>query len=68
MPFLDNMVFSFLIISAQMIVVSLLDKSKEAQASTWELPAGIFKNTDSVFKWLSIGILLILSLLYYIFW
>jgi len=68
MPFLDNMVFSFLIISAQMIVVSLLDKSKEAQDSTWELPAGIFKNTDSVFKWFSLGILVILILLYYIFW
>ena len=68
MPFLDNMVFSFLIISAQMIVVSLLDKSKEAQSSTWDLPKGIFKNTDGVFKWLSVGILVILGLLYYIFW
>jgi len=68
MPFLDNMAISFMIISAQMIVVSLLDKSKQAQTSSWDLPAGIFKNTDRVFKWLSIGIVLILSLLYYIFW
>jgi len=68
MPFLDNMVYSFLIICTQMVVVSLFDKSKEAQASTWELPKGIFKNTDTVFKWLSAGIVLILCLLYYIFW
>jgi len=68
MPFLDNMVFSFLIISAQMVLVSLLDKSKKAQASLWDLPAGIFKNTDAVFKWLTVGIILILSVLYYIFW
>ena len=26
MPFLDNMIISFMVISAQMIVVSLLDK------------------------------------------
>jgi len=68
MPFLDNMVFSFLIISTQMIFVSLSDKSKEARDSTWELAKGIFKNTDSVFRWLSVGILVILCLLYYIFW
>jgi SSS family solute:Na+ symporter len=68
MPFLDNMVFSFLIISLLMILVSLLDKSKQAKTSKWELPAGIFKNTDKVFKWLSAGIILILGLLYYVFW
>ena len=68
MPFLDNMLFSFLIISCQMVIVSLLDKSKEAHVSEWELPAGIFKNNDKVFKWFSLGIILILSLLYYIFW
>jgi SSS family solute:Na+ symporter len=68
MPFLDNMVFSFLIISAQMIVVSLLDKNKQLQADKWDLPVNIFKNNDRVFKGLSVGILLILCLLYYIFW
>ena len=67
-PFLDNMVYSFLIISATMILISLLDKSDEAKSSTWFLPAGIFKNSDPVFKWLSSGIVLILCLLYYIFW
>jgi hypothetical protein len=49
-------------------MVSLLDKSKKALASDWELPVGIFKNGDKVFKWLSAGILLILCLLYFIFW
>jgi len=68
MPFLDNMVISFLIISSQMIVITLLDKSKQAQTSSWDLPAGIFKNNDRIFKLLSTGIVLILSLLYYIFW
>jgi SSS family solute:Na+ symporter len=68
MPFLDNMLFSFFIISAIMVMVSLLDKSKKALASDWELPVGIFKNGDKVFKWLSAGILLILCLLYFIFW
>lgn len=68
MPFLDNMVFSFLVISAQMIIVTLLDKSEQARTSTWYLPDGIFKNNDMVFKWLAAGILLILCVLYYIFW
>jgi solute:Na+ symporter, SSS family len=68
MPFLDNMVVSFLVISSQMIIVSLLDKSIQAQTSSWDLPKGIFRNTDTVLKWLATGILLILCLLYYIFW
>jgi SSS family solute:Na+ symporter len=50
MPFLDNMVFSFLIISATMILVSAFDKSKQAQSSEWDLPVDIFKNRDKVFK------------------
>jgi len=68
MPFLDNMVFSFLIISATMILVSAFDKSKQAQSSEWDLPADIFKNSDLVFKWFSLGIILILCLLYAVFW
>jgi len=68
MPFLDNMAISFIIISLQMIVVSLFDQSKESKENKWELPAGIFKNNDKVFKFLATGILLFLSLLYCIFW
>jgi SSS family solute:Na+ symporter len=68
MPFLDNMVYSFLIISAQIILMSILDNSKRPQVSSWELPTGIFKNTDRVFQWLTLGIIMILTLLYYIFW
>jgi SSS family solute:Na+ symporter len=68
MPFLDNMVFSFLIISAQMVIVSLLDKRNKAQTSAWDLPSGIFRNTDLVFRGFSTGIILILFVLYYIFW
>jgi SSS family solute:Na+ symporter len=68
MPFLDNMVFSFLIISASMILVSAFDKSEQAQSSEWDLPVDIFINRDKVFKWLSAGIILILCILYSIFW
>ena len=68
LPFLDNMVVSFVIICGQMIIVSLFDKSKEARTSTWELPAGIFRNSDVIFKWLSVGIILILIALYSVFW
>ena len=68
LPFLDNMVVSFLVISGQMVVVSLLENNKNYTGKKWELPDGIFKNNDPVFRWASIGILIILSLLYYIFW
>jgi solute:Na+ symporter, SSS family len=66
MPFLDNMVVSFLIISAQMIIVSLI--SKEPAKSEWTLPAGIFRVDDKIFKWLAAGIVIILTILYTIFW
>jgi len=68
LPFLDNMVVSFLIISAQMIVVSLVDNKKHAQAVEWELPAGIFRIRDRIFIWFSVLIAIILGLLYYVFW
>ena len=68
MPFLDNMVVSFVVICLQMIVVSLLDKSLEARSSSWELPKGIFRITDRKFILFSAGILIILSILYYFFW
>jgi solute:Na+ symporter, SSS family len=68
MPFLDNMVISFMIISIQMIVVSLLDKNNGVSETKWELPEGIFRNTDWIFKGLSLGIIIILALLYIIFW
>lgn len=68
LPFLDNMVLSFAIISLQIILVTLLGKRKGEPASSWDLPSGIFKNNDKVFKWLSAGIIIILCLLYYAFW
>jgi solute:Na+ symporter, SSS family len=68
LPFLDNMVVSFLIISLQMIAVSLLDKSKIDKSKEWELPKGIFRITDRIFILFSIVIAIILGLLYYIFW
>ncbi len=68
MPFLDNMAVSFLIICAQMIIMSLVKKDKQLQTTKWELPAGIYHNTDRLFIWFSISIVIILSLLYIIFW
>lgn len=67
MPFLDNMVFSFFIIGLQMVVMSLLEK-KSGVASTWTVPRGIFRTSDRVFNWLSIGILVLLCIIYSIFW
>jgi solute:Na+ symporter, SSS family len=68
MPFLDNMAVSFLIISVQMIITSLFGESRKSQYAKWDLPADIYHNTDRLFIYLSIGILIILSFLYVIFW
>jgi len=67
-PFLDNMVLSFLIISAQIVVVSAYDKRHALWPSSWDLPAGIFHNHDRLFKGLSAVIVCILIALYYFFW
>jgi len=68
MPFLDNMVCSFLIISAQMIIVSIFRRKAISDKKTWELSAGIFRINDRVFTVFSTGIILILCVLYFIFW
>jgi len=68
MPFLDNMAVSFLIICAEMIIMSLSKKDKPLETAKWELPGSIYQNTDKLFKWFSIGILIILCLLYISFW
>lgn len=68
LPFLDNMAISFLIICSQMIVMSIIDKSARSTTTKWELPENIFRNTDNLFQYLSIGIVIILLLLYFIFW
>ena len=68
LPFLDNMVISFLIISLQMIVVSLWDERKKESRSDWELPVGIFRIKDPKFIGFSGVIFIVLALLYYIFW
>lgn len=68
LPFLDNMLISFLIISAQMIIVTIFDKKTSTEGKNWELPSGIFRTDDPVFIWLAVGILVILCLLYGVFW
>lgn len=67
MPFLDNMVVSFFIICTIMILVSLPGKKRMAPEKQWELPVNIFRINDPVFRWLAIGILIILFLLYSFF-
>lgn len=66
LPFLDRIGVVFLILSVIIIIVSLLE-SKKDQPEAIELTKKLFK-TDKVFKSLSLGIILILCLLYYIFW
>jgi len=68
LPFLDNMLVSFVIISAQMIIVTLLDRKVAGEAQKWQLPSDIFKINDPVFKWFALGILVIIVLLYSVFW
>ena len=68
LPFLDNMLISFLIISVQMIIVTLFGEKVSADGQKWELPSGIFRMNDPVFRWFAAGILVIIILLYSIFW
>jgi solute:Na+ symporter, SSS family len=67
LPFLDNMAVSFLIIGSQILIVSLFDMRK-AGKSDWELPDKIFRDIDPAFKWLSMGVLCIIGILYFLFW
>jgi len=64
MPFLDQMMVSFLLISIVIVLISLLDK-KEAKGL--EISRKIFR-TDKVFNLLSIIIIVIFSAIYIIFW
>lgn len=66
MPFLDQMLVSFAIISILIIVISLLDK-KENQTKGLEISRKIFR-TDKWFNLLSILIIIIFSAIYIIFW
>ena len=66
LPFLDRIGIVFLILSAIIIVISLVESRKNHPGAI-ELTEKLFK-TDWAFKWLSLGILLILCALYYIFW
>lgn len=65
MPFLDQMLVSFFIVSGLIIVLSLLRKSEETKGL--EFSREIFKTTKS-FNILSFAIVLILSAIYILFW
>ena len=64
MPFLDQILVSFFIILAMIIVISLLDK-KEAKGL--EISRKIFR-TDKTFNILSIIIIMLFSAIYIVFW
>ena len=64
MPFLDQMIVSFLIISLVIVILSILDK-KEGKGL--EISRTIFR-TDRVFNLLSIIIIVIFSAIYIVFW
>jgi len=66
LPFLDRIGVVFLIISAIIIVVSLIESKKNHPAAI-ELKKELFK-TDWIFNWLSLGIVFILCFIYYYFW
>ncbi|NQU51246.1 MAG: sodium/solute symporter [Bacteroidetes bacterium] len=64
MPFLDQMMVSFLIISLVIVVISLLDKKENKGL---EISREIFR-TDKTFNLLSIIIIVIFSAIYIVFW
>lgn len=66
MPFLDQMMLSFLIISVMIVIISLLGK-KQIESKGFELAWKLFR-TDKVFNLLSIIIIIVLSAIYIIFW
>ncbi len=64
MPFLDQMMVSFVLISLVIIILSLLDKRG---GKGLELSRTIFR-TDKWFNILSIIIIIIFSAIYILFW
>jgi SSS family solute:Na+ symporter len=65
MPFLDQMLVSFFIVSAIIIAISLVSKTSEEKGL--ELEKGIFK-TEKAFNILSLVIVFILSAIYILLW
>ena len=66
MPFLDQMMVSFLLISFVIVIISFLDK-KQSENKGLEMSRKIFR-TDKTFNLLAIIIILIFSAIYIIFW
>jgi SSS family solute:Na+ symporter len=64
MPFLDQMMVSFLLISLVIVIISLLDNKEEKGL---EISNKIFR-TDKTFNILSIIIVIIFSSIYILFW
>jgi SSS family solute:Na+ symporter len=66
MPFLDQMMVSFLVISILIVIISLFDKKGDENKGL-ELSRKIFR-TDKIFNLLSIVIIILFSAIYIVFW
>lgn len=66
MPFLDQILVSFIILSLFIVILSLLDK-KQSNNKGLNLTRNIFR-TDKIFNLLSIIVILIFSAVYILFW
>ena len=64
MPFLDQMMLTFLAISLVIVIISILDK-KEGKGL--DISRKIFR-TDQMFNLLSVIIIVIFSAIYIVFW
>ncbi len=67
LPFIDQMGLCFLIISALLIVVSLMTQSEANDAKAVELEDGIF-NTSTAFNFASLLVVGILACIYTVWW
>lgn len=66
MPFLDQMMVSFLIVSAIIIIISFLEK-RPIESKGFEISRELFR-TDKTFNLLSVIIIIIFSAIYIVFW
>lgn len=67
MPFIDRMGYSFLILAALIIGISLFTANESDESKGIELEQGIFK-TDTIFNLASLLIIGLLAAIYAIFW
>lgn len=67
MAFLHKMGLSFVILSAIIIVVSLIDGKSKSSAHAVDIPKGIFK-TSSSFNIMALTVMMLIAAIYAMFW